>query len=317
MKIRYYSEKEVERVLNPAIAQRLAESVFRLMGEGKTRMPAKIYLTLPDANSSDFRAMPAYLETKAGKIAGVKWASVFPGNRKLKRPTVYATILLNSAQTGELLAVMEANAITAIRTAAAAAVATRWLANPHPKILAIVGSGLQAGYQLEALSAIYHFDKIRIWGYLPGEARQFCGRMAKFKNLMPVETVRECVDGADIIVSCTPSRRPLIRRNWVKKGAHINAIGADAEGKQELDPSILMEAKVVVDEWNQASHSGEINVPISKGLFSRKNLYSDLSLIVSGKKRGRTRSDETTVFDSTGLAILDVYFAQFIHSRLR
>jgi len=126
-------------------------------------------------------------------------------------------------------------------------------------------------------------------------------------------SVQECVAGADIIVTTTPSRKPLVRSSWVKDGAHLNAIGADAPGKEELDPTILKRARVVVDDLEQASHSGEINVPIAKGLFKLKDIYATLGEIIAGKKKGRTSPREVTVFDSTGLAIQDTAIASFIY----
>ncbi|MGH7197470.1 MAG: ornithine cyclodeaminase family protein [Candidatus Omnitrophota bacterium] len=307
-------EKSVRRILDEKTAFRLAKEAFELIGRGKTKMPPKIYLELPGDPPADFRAMPAFLKSKKGKVCGIKWVSVFPGNPSFRRPTVNGTILLNSPLTGELLALLEGNTITALRTAAAAAVATKFMANPRPLKLALVGAGLQAEHQLRALLRLYPFKKICVWGHRAGEARDFCRR---FRRLNPILTpsldIQSCVLRADIIVTCTPSHRPLVKKEWVKPGAHINAIGADAKGKEELDPALLRGAKVVVDEWEQASHSGEINVPVSKGLFSRRHLYAELAEIVGGKKKGRASVDDITVFDSTGLAILDIYFAQYVH----
>ncbi len=310
----FISEKSIRRLLDERTAFRLAREAFELAARKKTLMPPKIYLELPGRPAGDFRAMPAFLEGKKGKVCGMKWVSVFPENPRLRRPTVNGTILLNSPRTGELMAVLEGNLITAIRTAAAAAVATKFMANPGARKLAIVGAGLQAEYQLRALLSLYHFNEVSVWGYGTGEARAFCRRFRRLhRNLRPGATIKRCVSEADIVVTCTPSRRPLVKKAWIKPGAHINAIGADAKGKEELDPAILRGAKVVVDEWEQASHSGEINVPVSKGLFSRRDLYAELPEIVGGKRMGRSAGDDITVFDSTGLAILDIYFAQYVY----
>ncbi|HXV19040.1 MAG TPA: ornithine cyclodeaminase family protein, partial [Candidatus Omnitrophota bacterium] len=231
---------------------------------------------------------------------------------------VSATILLNDSSTSELLAVMEADEITAVRTAAAASVASRYLAVKRPRVLSIVGAGFQAGYQLRSHLALYRFDRIQVWGYAPDEARHFCERHSRLSRRFAVcSTIRSCVEGADIVITCTPSRRPIVQRSWIKKGAHINAIGADAKGKQELDPAILKDSKIVVDEWEQASHSGEINVPVSNGLIRRRNIHAELAEIVAGKRAGRTNTFEITVFDSTGLAIHDVFFAKYVYKRLR
>ncbi len=122
-------------------------------------------------------------------------------------------------------------------------------------------------------------------------------------------SAEEAAKGSDIIVTVTPSTKPLILDRWVAPGTHISAIGADAPGKEELEPALLKRAKIVVDDWEQASHSGEINVPVEKGLLKRADIHADIGEVVTGKKAGRTSDAEITVFDSTGLAIQDVITA--------
>lgn len=313
--IPYIDEKSVRRVLDEKTSFRLARETFRLMAAGKTAMPPKMYLDLP---SGDFRAMPAFVGAAGERAAcGVKWISVFPENRKRGLPTVNGTIFLNSPRTGMLLAVLEANVVTAMRTGAAAAVAANCLANPRPRKLALVGAGLQAVYQLRAHASLYRFSEIGVWGYFPGEAERFRRTLAEeFPALRSCRDLEACVAKADIVVTCTSSRRPLVKREWVKPGAHVNAIGADAKGKQELDPRLLLAAKIVVDEWEQASHSGEINVPVSSGVIARRHVQAELADVVSGRKKVRTSPRDITVFDSTGLAILDVYFARHVYGSL-
>ena len=313
----FIKEEDVRRILNEKDSLRLARETFELMAKKKAFMTPKTYLVLPGSN--DFRAMPAFLETgPTGKGAcGIKWIGVFPQNHLKNEPTVLGTILLNSPETGRLLAVLEANTITAMRTAATAALAASLMANPKPRVLSIVGAGIQASYQLKAHADLFGFEEIRVWGYQPGEADRFCTQHAIYKNLKAFTDLQVCVKSADIIITCTSSRKPLVLADWIKAGAHINAIGADAKGKEELEAKILLGARIAVDEWEQASHSGEINVPISEGLLNRKNIYAELSEIVLGSKPGRLSPDETTVFDSTGLAVLDVYFANFVYERYR
>lgn len=313
----HINEMVARNGIDEKTALRLAEETFLLMARGITSMPPKMYLNIPGGN--DFRAMPAFFQSAKGGGCGVKWVSVFPGNGRENQPTVIGTILLNSHKTGQLLATLEANMITALRTGGAAALAAKHLANPFPKRLAIVGAGLQAGFQLKALLSLYgRFEEIRVWGYLEGEADRFCRSFAeKVEGLRVSATVEHCVSGADLIVTCTSSRKPLIRDGWVKKGAHINAIGADAKGKEEIHPSLLVKTAVVVDEWEQASHSGEINVPVSKGLFTKRQLRAQLAEVVSGKKKGRRKPEEITLFDSTGLALLDIYFAKYLYETFK
>ncbi|MCG3175998.1 MAG: Alanine dehydrogenase [Candidatus Omnitrophica bacterium] len=317
MKIPIYTEEQVEAVFDVNAALKLAEETFGLMASGQAKMPSKIYLDLP--GGADFRAMPAWVggSTDQAGACGIKWVSVFPDNRALGKPTVTATILLNSTRTGELLAVLGGTAITAIRTAATAALAARHLARRDSAVIALVGAGLQARYQLRALLPIFGVKEVRVWGALGGEAAAFCRRERKtFDRLVTARDIESCVRGADIVVTCTPSRKPLVRARWIEPGTHINAIGADAPGKQELDPHILGNAKVVVDEEHQAVHSGEINVPISRGAYDPRDLHASLADIVSGRRVGRSGPREVTVFDSTGLAVLDIHFARYAYERL-
>lgn len=315
--LKYFNEEKIRRVLDEKRAFRLAEATFRLIAQKNTVMPPKIYLNIPSNKkglSNDFRAMPAFVGGAGERVCGVKWVSVYPENRRFKLPAVSATILLNSAETGVPLAILEGNHITAIRTGAAAAVASHYLANPKPQKLAIIGAGIQAEYQLKALTGRFQFQEISVWGFLKKEADLFCSRhSSRFPGLQAHANIQSCVASADMIVTCTPSRKPILKKQWIKPGAHINAIGADASGKQELDPAIIKNSSVVVDEWEQAAHSGEINVPVSRGLFSKKDLTAELSQVVSGQKKGRRSRDEITVFDSTGLAVLDIYFAKYIY----
>jgi len=133
--------------------------------------------------------------------------------------------------------------------------------------------------------------------------------------IYPVKSIRNAVQGADIIVTATPSRKPLVSAKWVDEGTHINCIGADAPGKQELDPAILLKSKIVVDDWSQSCHGGEINVPLTKGIIDKEDVWGDICEIVAGLKPGRTSPDEITVFTSTGLAIQDAATANVAYQK--
>ena len=133
--------------------------------------------------------------------------------------------------------------------------------------------------------------------------------------MVSVESVKEAVEGADIVVTTTPSIKPLVSGEWVTPGMHFNCIGADAPGKEELDPVILTRAKIVIDDWEQAFHSGEINVPFAKGIITKQHVWGDIGEVVAGLKPGRTASDEITVFTSTGLAIQDAVTAELAYKK--
>jgi alanine dehydrogenase len=264
-----------------------------------------VYLSLP--KQGDFRAMPACLRTPPA--CGIKWVNVHPGNRARHLPTVMAVIVLNDPATGVPLAVMDGLLITQLRTAAAAAVAAKALARPESRAVGLVGCGAQAAAQIAALAALFRLRRVRAWGLIPGEVRRFCARMARRHSgirFEPAGSIEACVRDADLVVTLTPSRRPLVRRAWLAPGTHVNAVGADAPGKQELDPRILQDALVVVDEREQAIHGGELNVPVSRNEFHPREIHASLGEVLLGRRRGRRSGSELTVFDSTGLAIHDV-----------
>ena len=308
------TESDVKRLISIKEAMRIVEEAFRLCGLKRVQMPAKIYLHLPKYNG-DFRAMPAYLE-EPFESCGLKWVNVHPNNRRFGLPAVMAVFILNDPKSGFPLSIMDATYLTDIRTGAAGGVAAKTLARRDSHTVALVGCGAQAQTQLEALNVNFDIRLVRMFDISTAAAQKFLRKMSYLGlNMERAATIEGCVKDADIIVTTTPSRRPLVKQDWVGEGAHINAIGADAKGKQELDPELLKRAKIVVDDWHQASSAGEINVPIAKGLLSEDDVYSTLGDIVAGKKRGRTSEEEITVFDSTGLAIQDVSVASFIYKK--
>jgi len=287
------------------------EKAFRQYAQGKSQMPAKIYLDLKKY-SGDFRAMPAYLQGFDSCI--LKWVNVHPNNKTKGLPTVMGTIILSDPKTGYPLAIMDGTYATSLRTAAAGAVAAKYCANKDSQRIGLVGCGVQARTQLIALRSLFKISEVKVWGVKPSHSKKFVSQMkTKNEKMTAYRTVKECASDCDIIVTTTPSRRPLVKFKWLKPGVHINAIGADAPGKQELDPDILKNAKVIIDHWGQASHSGEINVPLRKKLISKGDIYADIGEIVTGKKKGRVKKNELTVFDSTGLAIQDVAIATLIY----
>ena len=316
MKTLILDGKTIKGLVGIREAIKAVEEVFKYFGEGKAQMPAKLYIHL-DKYRGDFRAMPAYVEG-IGACA-IKWVNVHPGNKKKGLPTVIAVIILSDPANGFPLCVMDATYATALRTGAAGGVAAKYLARKDSRRVALVGCGVQAKTQLLALNELFGLKEASIWNVKHEQAIKFIKEMRRLTVLkMSVsDSVRDCVKDSDIIVTTTPSRRPLVKLEWLKEGVHINAIGADAKGKQELDPGILKKARIVVDAWEQASHSGEINVPLEKGELSKEDIYADIGEIVTGNKKGRGSKKEITVFDSTGLAIQDLAIANVVYKKAR
>ena len=300
---------DVAGLLDMAAVIYAVEQAFKEWALGEAVMPPKSYLL---SGQGDFRAMPASLEG----AAGIKWVSVFPGNPLRGLPTVIGTLIYNDAATGYPLAIMDATELTDYRTGAAAAVASKHLARQDSRVLGIIGAGRQSHTQLKAHLEIFRFERILVADKNPEAIRQ----MAEMFPGQPIEeaSLEKAASSADILCTVTPVRQPIIRREWIKPGTHINAIGADAAGKEELDPQILLAAaQVVVDDIRQAFSGGEINVPIKQGLFRVEDVYATLGEVVSGQKAGRRDDSAITVFDSTGLAIQDIAVARLLYQRAR
>lgn len=297
---------EVESLLSMERVVDTVEKAFAAYGRGEARMPAKVYLDLPE-HHGDFRAMPAFL---AGS-AGVKWVNSHPENpERNKLPSVMGLYILSDPATALPLAVMDATVITAYRTGAAGAVASKYLAVGEPRTLGFVGCGVQARVLLSAHRALFSDLQLKMADIDPTHAARLA--RASGGTAVSIEEAAAC----DIVCTSTPSRAPVVERSWVRAGTHINAMGADAPGKQELDPAILRDAQVVIDDAHQALHSGEVNVPVSAGQLTESDLHGTLGEIVAGLRPGR-RGDEITVFDSTGLAIQDVAVARMVYDLAR
>lgn len=307
--------KEIDELLNIDEVIQGVERAFHEKGMKKVQMPPKIYLNF-DAYWGDLRTMPAYLETL--DIAGVKIVNSHSKNKKIGLPSVMAIIEMVDTHTGRPLAIMDGTKITSFRTGAASAVATKYLARKDSRILGMIGAGTQAYTQAMAISRIMHIEEVKIFDIDPKASEKLAAYITE-KGISPqtsvMETSKDVVERADVLVTTTPSRSPIVYINWLKKGAHINAIGADAPGKRELDPEILKKGKIIVDDLEQTMHSGEINHPISTGMLKKEDVYAELGEIIIGKKKGRENESEITIFDSTGLAILDVMVGQIIYKK--
>lgn len=307
----WLSESDVASLLDIEEALAGVEEAFRLYGRKEAELPPKIYLDFP-RYSGDLRAMPAYLKGDR-ESAGVKIVNSHAGNPAKGFPAVSGVMVLVDPETGLPRALMAAGTLTAMRTGAAGGVAAKYLAKAGAVRAGLVGVGRQAVSQLAALARVRPVVEARLWGFIPGEAAAFAEReAARFHfPLSPVDRIENACD-ADVIITTTPSRQPLLRSGWIRPGAHINAIGADAPGKQELETGLLLRSRVFVDDWGQASHGGEINVAVSAGAFGRDHLAGELGAVIAGAAEGRKSADDITIFDSTGLAIQDVAVAAIV-----
>ena len=310
--VRLLSGKDVAETVTMDDIVPAVEHVFGEYAEGRVIMPPKIYLDVP--GHGDFRAMPAYVPSI--RTAGMKWVNVHPDNPQQGLPTVMATILLNDPETGKPLAVLDGTYITDMRTGAAGGVAAKYLAK-RVATVGLIGSGEQAWTQALAYRTVFG-DQIRlvkVYSRHFEHAEKFAERAEKYLgyDALACKTPEEAAD-ADLIATVTPARQPILKPEWVKSGTHINAIGADAPGKQELFTELTVRARVFVDSVEQASHSGEINIPWREGKLDGQKLAGTIGEVITGRKKGRI-GDEITIFDSTGLSIQDMAVAHIAYER--
>jgi ornithine cyclodeaminase/alanine dehydrogenase-like protein (mu-crystallin family) len=274
-------------------------------------MPVKI-----EKAEGVFLFMPAYLEKEG--FFGTKIVSVFPRNIEKKLSTIQAAYLLNDPTTGELLALMDGILLTAMRTGATSALATKYLSRKNSETLGIIGAGAQAPFQAEAISKVRPIHRMLVYDKERKIAENFSGAVSNSLRI-PVHVMtspRDVVVESDILVTVTTSTTPVFDGRHLKRGAHINAVGAYTPEMRELDDFTIGKSKIVVDTYEGCmAEAGDLLIPIRNGKLSKESIYADLGEIVLGEKPARTREDEITLFESVGFALEDLVVASFAYGR--
>lgn len=302
------TKRDVDRLAEPAEILETIESAFRAHGSGDVRMPPKLCLDLPEFHG-DLWAMPAFV----GGAAGLKWVSSHPHNPvRHKLPTVMAVMIYSDPETGKPLAIIDGTTITKLRTAAATVVASKYLAPKGAETLGIIGCGAQALPHIDFFRRAFDFHRVLLYDLDVSAAEQVAAAVGRIA--VAVRFAREAAE-AEIICTLTPGDHIVLRDEWVGPGRHINAVGADALGKQELEVSLLKRARVFVDDVEQGTRSGEVSTPIAHGLFRREDIAGSLGQVVAGLLPGRRDPGEITVFDSAGLAIEDVATTRYLYEK--
>ncbi|MWV66012.1 ornithine cyclodeaminase family protein [Halorubrum sp. JWXQ-INN 858] len=290
------------------------EGAFAAYERGDAQMPPKSYIDLPEYNG-DFRSMPAYMDTGDWDAAGIKWVNVHTDNPEaFDLPTVMGTMVYSDPQTAFPLAIMDGTELTMKRTGAAAAVATDHLAVADASSLGIVGAGVQSYTQLEAIAEVRDIEEVVVSDLDEERVARFIDAFAdRFEvRAGSISEAGHC----DVLSTVTPVETPIVGPDDVGEHTHVNAMGADAEGKHELADELLLDATIVIDDHEQCTHSGEINVPYAAGTLTDDDVYGEIGEIVVGNRAGRAGDGGVTgvsVFDSTGLAIQDVATAHVVY----
>jgi alanine dehydrogenase len=296
-----FAARHVEAAVSPAEAVDVMRDAFVAYARGEWTMPPKVYT--PAYPAGDFRAMPAL---GAGH-ALLKWVTSFPGNPARGLPTVTGLVLLSDAETGTLLAVLDAAAVTALRTGAAAVLAAETLGRPGTA--SVIGAGVNGIAVARTFAARGH--PVSLWDVDEAKA----GTAAEQLGAV-VAPSREDALAASLVVTVTPGREILFTHESLRPGQHVSLMGADGPGKAEIAPEELARVSVFCDDWEQASHSGDLVHAVEAGLLTRSDV-SELGAVLAGDAPGRETDEEITVFDSTGLAIQDLAIGIEVVNRYR
>jgi alanine dehydrogenase len=292
------------------------EAAFRSHAERRTLGPG--VLGVP-ASAGGFHIKAAGLVGDRSVFAA-KINANYPENpKRFGLPTIQGTVVLADARNGVPLAIMESGSITALRTGAATAVAAKFLARKDARAVTLVGCGVQGEVQLAALAAVRPFERVWLVDTDAARAEALAERVAgrHGADAKARADLRGALAESDICVTCTPSRRAFISPGDVPPGMFIAAIGADSQGKQELDPSLVAAATLVVDVLDQCAEIGELQHALASGLMTLDDVHAELADVVVGRRPGRTRPDEVTVFDSSGTALQDAAAAVAVYDRAR
>ncbi|HET7458407.1 MAG TPA: ornithine cyclodeaminase family protein [Gemmatimonadaceae bacterium] len=316
MDILVVNQTEVEALLPMAECMDVMADALRALAAGDAVLPLRTIVRLPGGRSA-FGAMPAYLGRPEAAV-GIKVITVFPDNDGTPLDSHQGAVLLFEVERGRLLAIMDASAVTAIRTAAVSGVATRALARDDATVLAILGAGVQAATHLEAMRLARPIERVRVWSRSAERARRFAERAAaRFAvEVEAVESAERAVRGAHVVCTTTASREPLLRGEWLAAGAHVNAVGASLPTARELDTEAVRRARLYVDRRESAlAEAGDFLIPKSEGAIGDEHIVGEIGELLLGRVAGRRTGDEVTLFKSLGLAVEDVAAARLVYDK--
>ncbi len=310
------NKNDIEKIIDPDEIIEVVERSFADYCSGKAVIPPVTNLDIAEKNGE--------IHIKSSHISGydnycIKIASGFYNNKDIGLPTGYGIMLLFSSETGILSAViLDEGLLTDLRTAAAGAVAAKHLARKKIDSAGVIGTGVQGRLQIQFLENIREFDRLYFWDIDQASAGSYHEDMSGLMpdiELINCYTPEDVAVNSDIIVTCTPSKKPLLKSEWIRKGTHITAMGSDGADKQELDPEILINCdKVITDHFGQCSILGETHHAIKTGL-PNEDVHAELGELILGERPGRESDDEITVCDLTGVAVQDLAISNWCLSK--
>ncbi len=311
------SDSDIAGLLTMGEAIEAVEGAFAQLRRGKVVMPTRSTIMLPEYNGSSSFMPSCLAESRA---QAMKIISIYPDNPRRGLPTTAAWIVVNDPETGQVKAFMDGTYLTGVRTGAVSGVAAKYLAPKDARVAAVFGAGAQARNQAWAAATVRKLDEIRVYDPIKPAVDKFATDMEARLGIPIVKAAsgEEACDGADIVLTATTSKTPVVKREWLGDKVHVSAIGAFYPDWRELETGIIADAKVVIDEWEAIRlESGDILIPIQEGAITESHIYAELGELVTGEKPGRTPEDGLTVFKSVGVAIQDSSVANLVLKKIR
>jgi ornithine cyclodeaminase len=305
--VRILDEHDVRRLLPMAACIEVMAEALASVSRGEVHNPLR-FVVRPPEEPSLLGLMPAHRGGER-RAWGLKAVAIFPSNAALGLDLHQGFVALFDGETGATRAILNAGGITAVRTAAVSGVATRLLARDDVRTLAILGTGIQARAHLEAMRAVREFERVVVWGRTPG-------RFADLDDVEEVPDAETAVRAADVLVTATSAAEPIVRREWLKPGVHVNAVGSSIPTTRELDTETMAAASLFVDRRESTvSEAGDFLFPMQEGAIGPEHIRAEIGELVLGTASGRRSPDELTVFKSLGLAVEDLAAAEYVLAR--
>jgi ornithine cyclodeaminase len=315
MKVLIINQGEVRQLLPMSECMAVMEETLKAMTRGETVLPLRPVMWLPEKVGA-LGMMPSYMGNL--QAMGLKVVSVFPGNHGTEYDSHIGAVMLYETQHGQLLSIMDASEITAIRTAAVSGVATKLLAREDAGDLAILGAGVQARSHLAAMLEARKIKRVRVWSRNADHAKAYAKRESKRHGITvePQATVQKAVEGADIICTTTAAPEPILKKEWVAPGTHINAVGSSVPSARELDTPLVVASRLFVDRRESTiNEAGDFLFPKKEGAINDDHIQGEIGELLLGKVKGRGSAQEITLFKSLGLAVEDVASAHHVYHK--
>jgi ornithine cyclodeaminase/alanine dehydrogenase-like protein (mu-crystallin family) len=307
MTVRVIGERDVHRLLPVGDCIEEMARVLASLARGELHNPLR-FVVRPPGTETLMGLMPAH-RGGAAPVYALKTICIAPGNRARGLDSHQGFVALFDGETGVLRGLANASAITAVRTAAVSAVATKLLARPESRTLAILGAGTQAHSHLDAMRAVIPFERVRAWSPTSGKA-------SALEGVEEVASAEEAVRDADVVVTATAAREPIVRREWLADGAHVNAVGSSIPTARELDSATVAAAALYVDRRESAvNEAGDYLIPLREGAIGPEHIRGEVGEILVGAVEGRSSASELTVFKSLGLAVEDLASVELVLRR--